>query len=591
MAGSKVFLFGPFVLDAKRRTLTRDGEPVDLAPKPFSLLLLLVRHAGQTLSKDRLLKELWTDTIGTEANLSVNIATIRRALGEKPRDHRYIVTTPQRGYSFVAPYRTTTGPVSAAARPKERPRPQTDPATGGPRLLAVLPFRVVPPPSTDSGLGTGIADAVSTQTSSLRSWAVQSSRTVLSQVDADPLTMGRRLEVDAVLEGEIRTSTTRITVEVHLLDTGNGEMIWGDTVTEKPETISRLPRKIASSLMTALEPAHTEAQTPNASLAPGLAAFQEYVSGRFLLNRADPESVSASLEHFRRARKLEPAFALAYAGMAEGTYDLWRLGLLPSREAVPAIEDAARRAMELDPGLSEPYFWIAYLNMAHHWNWPVAETLFDLGLRRAPNSCLGRTLHAYFLLLAGEEEAAVEEARRAQALEPLNLLANTTVANIMRLTGNIDGAIRQFEVLLDLAPEYSWGRFMYGWTLIHGDRHRKALALFRSILDIQEDLPYALACMSFAHARLGEKSEAHRYHDRLMDLAETRPTEPYVVAYSHLAIGDRERAVAWLQKAYRERNPVLAYLRLEPCWMPLRDDPRVLDLISRIGAPLSLAVH
>ena len=578
------FEFGPFRVDGTHRLLTRDGEAVALAPKPLSLLLYLLRHSGQTLSKEQLIAHLWTDSTGSEANLSVNIAAVRRALGERPRDHRYVVTVPLRGYAFVAEVRQT----GAQAGPGSGREGSAEAEPAKIRLLAVLPFHISHPTPGDDALGPGFADAISSRIPPLLQWSVHSSQTVrrLTTAGSDPLAQGRQLKVDAVLSGMIDRGAERLVVSVRLNLTEDGSVFWGDTYIDSVEGLTGLPRRIATDLARVLGTDQLDPQdAPSLRCSENLGAFQEYLKGRFLMEKADGDSLLASIDHYKRALELDPEFGIVQACMAGSYYRLWRLGQTDSHGVARDLETAARRALELDDSLADAYFWLANLNMAHHWNWPVAKALFRRGLEQAPNSSLGHTLHAYFLALAGRREEAVAEARLGQALEPTNLFATSTVANILRVTGQAEAAANQFEALLRMAPDFLWGQVLYGWTLLSVARYEPALERFLFVKERAGEIPWVLAGLSFSHAKLGDLETARALAAQLRDAASRDHVEPFFLAFVYFGLNDRERTLRWLEKAYHERNPLLVYQPLEPVWGSFHDDPGFREIFDRIGAP------
>jgi adenylate cyclase len=587
IAGGKMnapgaFEFGPFRVDGTHRLLTCDGEAVVLAPKPFSLLLYLLRHSGQTLSKEQLIAHLWTDSTGSEANLSVNIAAVRRALGERPRDHRYVVTVPLQGYAFVAEVRQT----GAQAGPSSGGKESVEAAPAKIRLLAVLPFHISHPAPGDDHLGPGFADTISSRIPPLQDWAVQAPHTVqrLATAGSDPLTQGR--QVDAVLSGMIDRGAARLVVSVRLNLTEDGSVFWGDTYIISVEGLTGLPRRIAEDLARVLGMDHPDPQdTANLRCSENLGAFQEYLKGRFLMEKGDGDSLRASIDHFHRALELDPGFGIAQACMAGTYYRLWRLGQSDSHQVARDLETAARRALELDNSLADPYFWLANLNMVHHWNWPVARALFQRGLERAPNSSLGHTLYAYFLALAGRPEEAVAEARLGQALEPTNLFATSTIANILRVTGQGEAAANQFETVLRMAPDFMWGHVLWGWTLLSVARYEPARERFLFVKERAGEIGWVLSGLSFALAKLGDLQTARALVAKLREMASRDQVEPLFLAFAYFGLDDREQTLRWLEESYLERNPLLVYQRLEPVWGSFHDDPGFRAIFDRIGAP------
>src|SRR5262249_23332076 len=208
MAEKVYYQFGRFNLDSSKKLLITRGESLPLTPKAFDTLLVLVEHAGQVMEKEELLRLVWPDTVVEEGNLTFNIHALRKALGERPSEHKYILTIPGRGYCFVADTRKVSAPESDDSDP---PFVHAPPEKMPARSLAVLPFKSPRHAPGDEYLGLGIADALITRLGGLRQVVVRPTISVrkYALVDESPQLIGRELGVESILEGSIRRSGDR----------------------------------------------------------------------------------------------------------------------------------------------------------------------------------------------------------------------------------------------------------------------------------------------------------------------------------------------------------------------------------------------
>jgi DNA-binding winged helix-turn-helix (wHTH) protein/TolB-like protein len=270
-----VYEFDGFRVDATRRVLLRDGAPIQLTAKAFDTLLFLIRHQGATVTKAELMNAIWRDAAVEENNLTQQISALRRALGERPNDHRFIVTVPGRGYCFVAAL-NETAPTIESVQNRKRPNAfarhfdpavlrgyslavaqilligfaflwsaMSDQGLGRPQSLAILNFKVAA--SGDEVIGNGISETLRARLGSVEDLTVRPAPSDQNALDA-----GRRLQVDTVVTGSVQRDHDRIRVAVELLDVSDGRIIWGKTFDETASNIFALQDAIAGDVARAL---------------------------------------------------------------------------------------------------------------------------------------------------------------------------------------------------------------------------------------------------------------------------------------------------------------------------------------------------
>ncbi len=568
--------FGPFRVDPVRRILTRDGQPVHLAPKAFTLLRVLLEHRGRVLSKEELFGFLWPKAAGTEANLSMNVTAVRRALGEEPHEHRYVVTIPQQGYSFVAEVREL--------HPGSRPG-LVDPVSDEPlRRLAVLPFRLLHGRPTDGYLRLGLADALITQLSKYKAVSVRSTGSVRRFLDheEEPAAVAEHLKVQAVLEGTVQRREHDSRVTVQLVD-ARGELIWASSYELDGQDVFRLQTRILADLteMLGLE---SEVAIPEAShsYTEDIEAFQLYLHGRSLSSRPEPGTLPRAREFYERALAKDPGFALAYLGMAEADFALMRLGLVRSDLAAERIESEAHQALDLDDRLGEAHVWLANVAMYARWDWDGARELYRKALATTPHSSVAHAYYAYFLMMMGEKEEALERALQAQRLEPLSPLCNVMVGLALFFLGRRKPAVEQFQTVTTFDPRNTWGQFGLGWLLLQMGRAKEALTQFDLVVALCGESTWMHCFQGACQALLGERRAALAHLEAVEESARREFVQPYYRSVLQLALGRRERALDDLEKALEEHFVFLCFLNVDIWWDPVRDDPRFRALLSRM---------
>jgi len=647
----QIYEFGCFRLDAVKRLFWRDGELVPLTPKSLETLLALVERRGEILDKDELLSRIWPGTVVEEKNLTINISTLRKALGESPQDHRYIVTVPGRGYRFVAEVQEITGGetselmvqqsrMSVVVEEEEveddaamrrrgdevregvrflEPAPvlsftrghrlwvgiaavmllmasaaywwkvhnNVKPTISAPRStiqsLAVLPFKLLNPRSDEGYLGVGMADVMITRLGSLDQLIVRPTRSVLPFASQDPVQAGQTLKVDAVLDGSIQQLGDRVRVTLRLLRVEDGQSLWAYQCDEYCTDVFALQdmisQKVTEALtlkLTANERARLEKRyTDNAE------AYQAYLRGRYYYNRVSEDDIKKAIESFNQALRIDPKYALAYAGLsaAYATASGW---LWPSREASPKAREFAQKALALDEQLAEAHAALASVRFSYDWQFAEAEQEFKRAL--ALNPGLADAHHGYggYLAFMGRFDESLAEMKRVGQLDPLSPNLVTQPGLPCYLAGRYDEAIAYNLKGVEIDPNVSILHLQIGITYAVKGEGAKGVAEIQRAIELGDHSPAAQTVLAFAYARAGDRAAAQQTLKRALS-SSTGDVMAYFVATAYAALGEREQTFAWLERAYRERSAFMVWLKTDPRWNDLRNDPRFSDLLRRVG--------
>jgi len=526
-------------------------------------------------------------------------AIIVKALDKEP-ERRY-----QSAREIAVDLERMTAPVAAAA-PGRRRRPVVQWAWGSVAALvlavslylvtrrgeaidslAVLPFANAGGNPDAEYLSDGITETLIDRLSQLPKLTVPSRNSVFRYKgkETDPQAAGRELKVRAVLTGRVTQRGDSLAIRAELVDVSSNRQLWGEQYNRKLADILAVQEEIAGQIADKLrvrltgedKKRLTKRHTDNAE------AYQLYLKGNFYAAQATKDGFNKGMEHFRQAIALDPNYALAHAGIALA-YAWTTDWVLPSREAIPKSEAAARKALELDETLAEAHTALGFARAFYDWNWTQAETEFRRAIQLNPGYARAHGWYAWVLAFQRRFDEALAEARRARELDPLSAEANWGSGIILYLARRHDQAIEQLRATVDLEPNYWPARVWLGHCYEETGRMPEALAEFQKARQIDK-VPEIVASLGRFHALSGSRAEAQRALEEVEQLAKDYPVMSYDVALVHLALGDRDQAFKRLEKALEARDAWVVLLATDPRLDPLRSEPRFQNLVRRVGLP------
>jgi TolB-like protein/Tfp pilus assembly protein PilF len=451
----------------------------------------------------------------------------------------------------------------------------------------VLPFKPLGEESGDEFLSLGMADALITRLSNLQQLVVRPSSSILryTSPDQDPLEAGRQQKVDAVLDGRIQRAADRVRVTVQLLRVQDGRQLWADKFDEKFTDIFALQdaisERVASAL--ALQLTGSEQDRLRKRYTENAEAYQLYLRGRYFWNRRTAESLQKGIEYFTQAIEKDSRYALAHAGLADSFIILGNFGLLPPNEAYPKARAAAEQALKVDPDLAEAQVSLAFVKSLFERDWPGAEAGFRRAIELNPNYGPAHQWYGVSLAGAGRLDEAVAELKRAQQVDPLSLTINAVVGWMLYLARDYDRAIEQEKLVLEMDTNFALAHRYLGLAYEQKGMYTEAISEFQKAKSLSGARPLDAGSLGHAYAVAGRAAEARQV------LKEVNERSPQVyfpaldVGLIHLALGEKDLAFEWLEKAVQERSPWLTHLRVDPRFDPLRSDPRFTTLLNRIG--------
>lgn len=601
------YAFGPFTLDQTRRALMRDGMTVALSPKAFSILAVLVENGGSIVTKETLLSAVWPDLVVEESNLTFQMSVLRKALGEKRDGERYIATVPGQGYQLALPVRdeemseiiveersTATMVVEESSRlPLVAgagavgliglllfllwPRPErsaTSVAAPVPvriQSIAVLPFKPIVASQRDEALELGMADALINRISRLATVRPLTAVRNYGALDQDPVTAGRELGVDAVLDGSILSSEGRVRINARLLRVSDSKQLWQGQFDNDSSDIFRVQDSISERLAAALAvdlPA--KGQRVRSHETDSVEAYRQYTLGRLHRFAMQNDRLDAAVGHFQKAIEIDPGYALAWAALGE-SYAVMPIGFdKPSHPNFRRAKDATLRALSLDPENAEAHALLGTIGFWSDWDWAAAERSFRHAISLSPNDGWMRTRYAHLLSNTGRHREAEREAQEAVRLEPLSPMINTLAGQFHLHEERHDAAMRQLERALEIAPDFWIVHLNLGKTNERMRRYDQAMRRYEIALERSGSNVEPLSMIGHLHALRGKKGEADAVIARLLELRRKSHVPATKIALPYVALGDYDAAIRWLGTACEERDVSLVFLNVNPRWAPLK---------------------
>jgi TolB-like protein/Tfp pilus assembly protein PilF len=436
--------FGGYRLDASRRQLfAADGQPVTLTSRVFDTLLYFVEHRGELLDKATLMQAVWPDTVVEENNLNQAISALRRALGEKRDEHRFIVTDPGRGYRFVAEVRT--GPDDRKFTTE--PAPQRNP-THSKLSIAVLPFVNMSEDPTNEYFSDGIAEELLNHLAKLPDLHVagRMSSFYFKRKNEDYRRVGEKLNVAHVLEGGVRKAGNRVRITAQLVKVSDGYHLWSESYDRELDDIFAIQEDIAHSVADALEITLGVGELGRkAGMTRNVAAYEDYLTGRSQSKYIERDYYLRAIEHLERAVSLDPDFGLAWGELATVYYVAATLVLSDrAEEYLEQAEQAAARALALAPEAVSSLIAVAQLHIQRR-EWATAEQTLQKAHTLATADYTINLIYGAFLQSVGRPREAIEYFHQAGRAEPLAVIPAQDAALCHEMLGDVDKALQGFE--------------------------------------------------------------------------------------------------------------------------------------------------
>jgi Flp pilus assembly protein TadD len=312
-------------------------------------------------------------------------------------------------------------------------------------------------------------------------------------------------------------------------------------------------------------------------------AHRLYLKGRYYVLRNTHAEIQTGLTYFRQAIEIDPAYALAYVGLADAYRVLALAGESPATDELPKAKAAAQKALDIDEGLAEAHAILGFVIFWSDWNWTEAERHLKRAFELDPSSVDAHEGYAHVLSYTARHAEALVEIRRAGELDPLNSRTSALEGAFLINAGRADEALARLRKTLELEPDYWFAQQYAASAYIEKGMFAEAIAESRKARERSGVSTRPVAFLGYALAKSGRRAEARVELERLLKLSTERYVSPYNIAMIYHGLGEREATFAWLELAYRQREPRMVFLNAEPKWGSLRDEPRFQGLLQRVG--------
>jgi serine/threonine protein kinase/tetratricopeptide (TPR) repeat protein len=456
------------------------------------------------------------------------------------------------------------------------------------RSLAVLPLDDLSGDPEQAWFADGMTDALISSLARISALKVISRSSVMQYKGVrKPLPeTANELGVDAVVEGSVLRAGNRVRITAQLIDAMRDRLLWGDSYEHDLGDVlalqSRVARAIAERIEIELTPQEDAHLAQTRKIDPDV--HEACLKGRHFWYKRTNESVTRGLECFERAADIDPSYAPAYAGIADsyivdgGRY----LGVSPE-VAYAKARAAAARAVELDESLAEAHTSLAAVMTDYDWDWEGADREYRRAIELNPNYVTAHSWYAEQLSRMGRHDEAVSEARLARQLDPLSLVSSMIVAWILYFARRYDEAARQALHTLELDPAYATALRILGWTYEELGRFDDAIAAHTKASDLAERQPNFAGQLGRAYALSGNEHAAREVLGELVKLSERVYVSSLDIAIIQAALGDKDAALDWLERAFAERADHLPYIKVNPRLDGLRAEPRFRKIMKQMG--------
>jgi TolB-like protein/DNA-binding winged helix-turn-helix (wHTH) protein/Tfp pilus assembly protein PilF len=577
------------------------------------------------------------------------VMRVREALGDSSETPRYVETVPRRGYRFIAQVTgsAVSIPATTESEPESRTVPtevtsqlaeqvageaNSEPASGRRRLsgirlmilaaavlvvmgllaaavayytrvkvqsdgrarnksLVVLPIDNLSGDKDQEYFADGMTDDLIANLAKIRSlrviprstaMAYKGTRKPLSQIASE-------LNVDAVFEGTVLRVGDRVRITAELVQVSTDRHLWAETYESQMGDILALQNRVSSAIVNEirinLTPEDQERLARNPAVAPE--AYENYLKGRYYWNKRSDENLTRAIKYFEQATMQAPQYALAYAGMSDcyAIISAEIFGTMPTGEAAPKAKAAALKALEIDPTLSEAETSLATVKFNYDWDWNGAATGFAKSIQDNPSYATAYQRYSLYLMAMGRTEDSFEQINKARELDPLSISINFSLGWRFYMARQYDRAIQQLRNTLEMDPSYELPHLVLGMSYAKKGEFSVAIPELHKAVELSHGTPLMTSALANAYARSGNKGEADRILAELISESKRQYVSPYYFAVVYVGLGESDKAIDQLEKAFADRSNGLVFLKVEPELDNLRSNPRFLALQQRLHFP------
>ncbi len=398
--------------------------------------------------------------------------------------------------------------------------------------------------------------------------------------------IGKKLNVETLLEGSVRKAGNRLRISAQLINVADGYHLWSERYDREMKDIFDIQDEISLAIVdnlkvkllgkekAAIVKRHTE----------DLEAYNLYLKGTHYWQMLTIEGLDKAIECYEQALQKDPHYALAYTGMAWVYWISSYFGNVPPNEAYPRAKEYAKEALEIDDTLAEAHASLGFINMNYDWNWKAAEREFKQALQLNPNSALTHMQYSFLLTFTGRHEEAISEAKRARELDPLSSFINANSGLAFLYGGRYDEAIEILRMTITMNPNYFLSRYVLGMAYRGKSMIEEAIAEQKKSVDLSGGTPRAVTALATTYYEFGKKAKADKLFDSLKQRSGDEYVPPIFFYLIHRVRGEQDQAFEWLERACNEHDSFLPWFRVFPIesWR-IPDEPRFKALMKKAG--------
>jgi serine/threonine protein kinase/tetratricopeptide (TPR) repeat protein len=453
--------------------------------------------------------------------------------------------------------------------------------------LAILPFVNAGADPDADYLSDGITENLINSLSQLPQLRVVPRSTVFRYKgrDLDFKKIAAELSVRAVLTGRVVQRGDTLNIQTDLVDVTEDAQLWGRQYSRAFADLIPVQEEIVTAVSSRLrlQPNADEQKRLTKRYTENPAAHQLYLKGQFSWARRTAERLQRAAEYFQQAIKQDPGYALAWAGLADAHAIYGFYGAGSPREAVPTAKEAAFRALDIDDTLAEAHSAMGFVKFTFDWDWSAAAYEFKRAIALNPRDGLVLQRYAMYLQLMGRPEDALEQGKRALELEPLSSNHNAQMGRLLYQARRYDQAARQLQESLELDPNYVQTYLYLGWVYEQLGKYEEAIAALQKAFDLSGGESETSGALGHAYAVSGKRREAEAFLVTLKERSKQHYIAPFDVALVYAGLGSKSSTLEWLEKAYDDRSTWLTWIKVDPRFDIVRDDPRYRDLLRRMN--------
>jgi len=392
------------------------------------------------------------------------------------------------------------------------------------------------------------------------------------------------LGVDAVVTASVMKFGGRIRITAELVDAATSQLLWArpyerdlsNALTMQGE----VARAIADEVQAHITPQEAGRLSRSRKIVP--AALDAYLLGKYYWDRFTEESLLKSIEYYEQAIQLDPDYAAAYSGIAGSWSGIFDLGAMSWEETIPKAKQAVTKALTLDASSAEAHHALGFIYYLE-WNWKKAEDEGRKALSLNPGYSTAYVLQCNVLRHLGRAEESIAAAKRGMEVDPLGMITNQMLGNAYVDARKYDMAIAQYQRALELHPSDSTLLYHLGWAYVYIHAYDKGIDAIGNSLALEKGDPQLSPDLAYIDAIIGKADKARGILRRLLDLATKYTIQPGLIALIFVALGQPEQALAWLEKAYQQRSTMMIWLKVDPRFDLIRQNPGFENLMRRVG--------